>query len=312
MKRAMTLVLAWKISLLLAAAPAVGQSRVLVVDDDGTDCPNREHASIQAAVDAAMPGATILVCAGTYFERVEIMKNGLTLRAIGAPEEVVIDADLLGHGIRIANATGVTVEGFTVRDGNDVDILLLDASDNVIRRNVTTAAAHDGIELVRSHRNRIEHNVAVDNPADNACGINIIAGSQDNLVRNNVLRNNEWGIQIAGATTTGNDIFHNWALDNRGNGIRNVGGASGTVIDGNRVFRNGLEPGPLTGATNAGIRIAAGTGIVVVRNHVFDNQSVDIRSDVPPGAATFENNHCVTSSPPGLCEHTNGKGKSGQ
>ncbi|MBI2072722.1 MAG: hypothetical protein HYT81_06775, partial [Gemmatimonadetes bacterium] len=54
--------------------------RTLVVDDDGADCPHAGYSTIQAAVDAADPGVTILVCAGTYNERVLITgeaKNGL-------------------------------------------------------------------------------------------------------------------------------------------------------------------------------------------------------------------------------------------
>ena len=39
--------------------------------------------SIQAAVDAASPGDTILVTPGTYRESVRIVTDGLTLRAHG-------------------------------------------------------------------------------------------------------------------------------------------------------------------------------------------------------------------------------------
>ena len=39
--------------------------------------------SIQAAVDAASPGDTIVVRAGEYYESVTIRKDGLTLRAQG-------------------------------------------------------------------------------------------------------------------------------------------------------------------------------------------------------------------------------------
>jgi hypothetical protein len=118
------------------------------------------------------------------------------------------------------------------------------------------------------------------------------------------LVNNEWGIQIGASND--NVIFDNDAIGNRGNGIRNVGGASNTVIDGNRVFRNGFSPSLLTDGTNAGIRLASGTGLVVARNHAFDNATVDIRLDA--ATATFADNHCNTSLPDGLCAHTEGEG----
>jgi hypothetical protein len=110
---------------------------------------------------------------------------------------------------------------------------------------------------------------------------------------------------LARSTTLDNEIFKNEALHNRGNGIRNINFASGTIIEDNRAFRNGLTPGPLTGAFASGIRIESGTRISVLRNHAFDNLLVDLRNDA--GVATFENNHCRTSSPPGLCEHTEGE-----
>jgi hypothetical protein len=291
---------------------ASGGNKVLVVDNDLADCPNADFTSIQAAVAAADEGSTILVCAGTYREQVTITKSELRLLANGKPGDVVLDG--LGAPARFAGfflnaAHDNLIEGFVLRNYHEASILLVRSERNKIRKNVTTAADHDGIQLnVSSNDNIIEHNVVRDNFAVNACGVNVAGGSQRNVVRHNLATNNEWGIQIIGAATLDNEIFHNEALDNRGNGIRNVNLASGTIIEGNRAFRNGLTPNPVTtGTTAAGIRIGSGTGIVVRRNHAFDNVFFDLRNDF--GVATFDNNHCRTSSPPGLCEHTEGASK---
>ena len=303
MKRVLTLIAVFAVTLLLGT-PSVAGTTVWVVDNDRADCPKADFTTIQAAVTAAAAGDTILVCAGTYHERVSITTSGLTLRAKGAPGDVVIDADLLGHGIRITGANGVTIEGFTVREGHDNDIFLVNANANTIRKNILTAAVHDPLELFNSDDNLIEQNLSIDNLGVNACGIFLAGGSDRNVVRHNTLINNEWGIQIGGSND--NVIFENDAVGNRGNGIRNVGNASGTVIDGNRVFDNGLTPGPLTDGTNAGIRLMSGTGLLVARNHAFGNLAVDIRQEA--ATATFDNNHCDTSSPPGLCAHDEGEG----
>jgi len=272
----------------------------IVVDDDRADCPEADFTSIQAAVAAAAPGAKIVVCAGTYHEQVTVPKNGLKILAEGERGEVVVDAHGHDFGFLVVDASGVTIEGFRVEHAHEADIALARATSTRVRKNITTAAGHDGIELFTSEDNLIEENVSVDNLAQNACGIDVTAGSKRNVVRENLLVNNEWGIQIFGATTLDNVILENRALRNRGNGIRNVGGASGTVIEENRAFRNGLAPGALTGTTAAGIRIGSGAGIVVRENSAFDNLLVDLRSD-PTAAATFEENRCRTSSPPGLC-----------
>ena len=68
----------------LALSPSAHASSTrLVVDDDGRGVPGNCDANqpaftrIQAAVDAAHPGATIHVCAGTYDEQVVVKKANL-------------------------------------------------------------------------------------------------------------------------------------------------------------------------------------------------------------------------------------------
>jgi nitrous oxidase accessory protein NosD len=96
--------------------------------------------SIQKAVDAAHPGDTVVVKAGTYTESVGIQKDGLTLRADGtvtikppatpggcsAPgEEIgicVVPADIQDDGSYTNRVRNVTVTGFRVEgfQGNGV------------------------------------------------------------------------------------------------------------------------------------------------------------------------------------------------
>ena len=301
---------------LVSAHRQSGGGGSLVVDDDRKDCRRADYTTIQAAVDAAEPGSQILVCAGTYHEQVLIRKNGLRLFAKGKPGRVVLDGrdeHAMLAGFLLENAHGNLIEGFLVRRYHEAGIWLRPLADqpttgssrNTIRRNVTTGAGHDGIQLLASNDNVIEHNVVVDHLAPNGCGVNVFAGSARNVVRHNRLVNNEWGIQIAGGTTLDNVISENKAFGNRGNGIRNIG-ASGTTIEENRAFGNGFAPSILTDPddaanTAAGIRIASGSGIVVRDNRAARNLLVDLLKEAA-AAATFEDNDCKTSSPLGLCE----------
>jgi parallel beta-helix repeat protein len=271
--------------------PQKGGKHVLVVDDDKAQCKKADFTTIQAAVTAAAPQTTILVCAGTYHESVTITKNDLRIRAKGAPGAVVLDGvgETLLAGFYIQNASGILIRGFRIQDFHEAGILLDNGDGNRIRKNATTGAHHDGIELrLGSSDNRIEHNLAIDNLASNACGIQVRdAGSTGNVVRHNRLINNNWGIRV-GLAATGNVLFHNRSANNRAFGILNFSGANGTSIRGNRAFGN-----------PTGIAVQGSTGVTVARNHAFGN-TLDLQWD-GAGTNTFKNNHCNTSAPPGLC-----------
>lgn len=284
-----------------------GGEGTLVVDDNAEDCPNADFDTIQDAVDAADPNTTILVCAGTYNERVVITgaeKEGLRVLAKGAPDTVVLDGDnpspLLpgNHAFHLLEVSGVLIEGFTVREYFE-NIKLTNSSGNRIRKNRTTAAGHDGIILDNSADNIIEHNVSFDNLGGNACGINLVLGSTGNLVRHNVLQNNNWGIRII-AGSTDNRVFGNESRDNRSHGIQNANippflpPSSGNGIENNRIENNPI-----------GIEILSSEA-TVARNRVFNN-TVDL---VDGGTNNeFVNNHCHTSNPDGLCAHSGGASK---
>jgi parallel beta-helix repeat protein len=301
---------------LLADRQSAGGS-TLVVDEDRADCRDADFTSIQAAVDAAAAGATIIVCAGTYHEWVVIGKSELRLIATGKPGDVVLDGqDIAGSACSPTSTTAVQCAGFELRDAHDNLIegfmvrryweagiwLRLGSSGNTIRNNVTTESPHhDGIQLQNSPGNVIEHNTSFANvtPNLNACGINVGgAASVGNIVRQNEVFENDFGIQVAGGAGD-NVVFNNESHDNRQFGIRNVGTSNGTMIEENRVLDN----------TGPGIALLLGppTGVIVARNKAFGN-TLDLSGGIP-GAAVFENNHCRTSVPSGLCEHTEGESK---
>jgi parallel beta-helix repeat protein len=286
---------------------------VLTVDNDLADCPRADFTTIQEAVNAAEPGTTILVCAGVYHEWVVITTNELRLLAKGQPGEVVLDGQNVAGtnctptsplafqcaGFELRNAHNSLIEGFLVRRYWETGIWLrLGSSGNTIRKNVTTETPHhDGIQLQNSPQNVIEHNTSFANfaPANNACGINVQgAGSVGNIVRQNKTFANDFGIQVSAGGATNNRVFDNDIHDNRRFGIRNVAGTNGTEIANNRVLDN----------TGPGIAVLAGTGLTVARNKAFNN-APDLQDLVVVGN-TYENNHCRTSVPDGLCTHTEG------
>src|SRR6266850_6361261 len=101
------------------ADPPGDGPNMLIVDDDGADCPNAAFTSIQAAVDAAGPGDQIKVCPGTYQEQVRIGpgKNGLLLFS-QVPLQAIIKAPLVmtqpNSIVLVDGADDVTIRQFTI------------------------------------------------------------------------------------------------------------------------------------------------------------------------------------------------------
>jgi len=136
--------------------------------------------SIQAAVDAARPGDTILV-KGRHRENVAITTDRITLRGLGAvlepaavpvqnacldpsaPEDVtgicVLGDVNFDTGEVIREIRDVTVSGFTIRGFSD-GIVALGAHDATFKRNVATGNAEYGITAFASTGTRMLFNRA--------------------------------------------------------------------------------------------------------------------------------------------------------
>jgi hypothetical protein len=244
-----------------------------------------DYPTIQAAVDAAGEGDTILVAPGVYSEHVVVSKSGLTLRGAGpvSPaerpsasegENVVLDGTELGGvgiGIHVLGASaaepviGVEVTRFEVRN---------------FERGITVQWAAEA---------RVSHNYVHDNldkaaPAvlGDGFGIELTSVWASDVGHNRISGNGFGGVRIGGAPgSTDNTVHHNRIVDNGsdaclvcGNGVGiNVTGASNN----NRVLFN-----EILGTNGRGVVIqrplaqAPITGILVAHNRVHGNQRAGI------------------------------------
>ena len=105
---------------LAARAQLPDPALTLTVDDDGMQC-FASFTSIQAAVDVAPSGSTILVCDGTYVEQVVINNKTLTLQASADPtQHAIVQAPLMMTDpkaiIRVTGplAMNVTIDGLII------------------------------------------------------------------------------------------------------------------------------------------------------------------------------------------------------
>ena len=76
-----------------------------------------DAATIQAGIDSAAAGDTVLVAPGTYSENV-IMKSGVVLRSEAGAGSTTIDGGGIDAVVTFDGASETGIEGFALRHGN--------------------------------------------------------------------------------------------------------------------------------------------------------------------------------------------------
>ena len=208
------------------------------------------YTTIQAAINDACPGDTILVQSGTYYEKVVVNKT-LTLQGVGSP---VVDAGGLGNAFTLS-APNCTLQGFVARNsGSNYGGIVAVSSGNTISGN-TASGSRYGIHLASSSGNTITGNTASGNIVN---GIDLYQSTGNNISGNTVTGNSYRGIVIY--FSNGNTISGNTASGNPDSGIFLQSANSNTVMD-NRA----------TGS-NYGIKLfSGGSSNSILRNTVTGN-----------------------------------------
>lgn len=142
------------------------------MDDD----EHADFASIQAAVDAASPGATIIVRNGTYTENVDV-DRAVTILSESGPEYTEVRAVNPKDSVFFVTADSVNISGFSVRG----------ASELVSPYSYPTG----GIWLYEVRDCNISGNVL----SNNYCGLYVTVSENCTMERNRAESNN-YGIYI--------------------------------------------------------------------------------------------------------------------
>ena len=226
------------------------------------------YATIQAALDAAVTGDTIVVRPGAYFENIDFLGKNVVLRSEAGADYTTIEGRQAGSVVTFQSGEGpgAVLEGFNIANGSGtVDshnrtrgggIYCVNGSSPVIRNNVISANFADiggGISIDESSLSIID-NVIKNNRADNpqnsmsGGGGGIHCRRSSALVQGNVIEGNitlGWSAFGGGfrgwyASAT---IIDNLFEDNRaysgGALALDVDGAAGpSLVEGNRFFGN--------------------------------------------------------------------------
>lgn len=264
----------------------------------------QNHKSIQAAIDAAKSGDTVLVAAGTYRERVRL-KESVTLRSAGddakgkvglkRAEATILDGGGKdGEGPGVAMAEGSTLDGFTVMN----------------------VGVYDEAEWNKHHATQGNEQAHEHIGQPGTAGISAI-GVTCTITNNIVHHIGYTGIAIQGVEgkRCSPSVLRNVTFRNMGGGIGSMRGST-AVIEENVCFQNfyagiGHEGSSPLVVNNdcyenirAGIGISEGSKPVVRGNRCYHNRRAGI--GIRTGAETspvVEENDCHHNDMAGIgCE----------
>ena len=206
----------------------------LVVNDDFSSNVPPHFVRIRDALNEAESGYTILICAGEYYEHLEIEKDDLHLIGEG-PDVTIVDgrAPKKGTIFEIKEADRIEIEGLTIRNGSN------------------------GIEAKKTSGHSFHNNVF----RDNEHGIELEKTSGVTISGNEFIGNKD-GIEIEeSASSAGHSITKNHFSGNR-RGIV-LEDADGVLIE-----MNTISTGKIEGTH--GILLESSNGNSIVGNQISD------------------------------------------
>jgi parallel beta-helix repeat protein len=296
---------------LAQVAPAAAQeSPAIIVDRDEVECPDADFNSIQEAVAAAPPGATIRVCPDVYNEEVTVDKP-LTLKGTGhggnanglcftpsTPDprhDSILDGQNVLQSGFIVESDGVIIDGFVIQN-YEIGITTMPPDPNVsselrsalaaggytgfsrlnpVALSVTAAKAGRGPKFSRL---RISDNMVQDNLFIGLFLQNVSENLEDvSVVTHNCFRTNLdvppelLEKQFAGVLSLGN--LENASIDNNGFLRHSIVGAG--LLD--LVAEPGSAPASVTIAHNqsredfVSYGFQGSTGVTMTYNQSFGN-----------------------------------------
>jgi len=285
---------------LLLVVASIAQAAILRVPED--------YASIQAAINAAVDGDTVLVNNGTYYENIDFLGKAITVQSVNGASSTTIDGN--ANGTVVSFVSGETpnsvLDGFTITNGTGWSgggIYCSSASPtitNCVITGNTAGSGGGGLYLIAS--NATLTNCVISNntggyygPGGLGCGDGSVVTVTNCVITSNTAGRYGGGIDCGGNGGASSTLYiSNSTISNNhapwtGGGLFLSGGASiyvtNCIINGNS---SGMDGGAIkvwynvnativnstivdntAGSYSGGIFIDSGAGTVAVINSIL-------------------------------------------
>jgi hypothetical protein len=225
-----------------------------------------DQPTIQAAINIAKNGDTVLVAAGTYFENINFSGKAITVKSSGGNKVTIIDGGHLNPVVTFSTneSPKSRLQGFTIQNGMNNSgfggggIVISNASPvvtgNIITHN-TAANGGGGISLNGSSAvvqgNTISFNSQSPGFSGGVGGGGIEIGGGSAQIIGNVVQNNTWGSGSGGGIT----LF-----------------GAGPVLR-NNVIKGNVATGVSPYSQGGGIWIVNSSDALIVQNLIYNNSA---------------------------------------
>jgi YD repeat-containing protein len=275
-----------------------------------------DQATIQAAINAANNGDTVLVSDGTYQENINFNGKAITLSSVNGPSTTIIDGGAIDSVVtfRTGEGSNSVLNGFTIRNGfsnfnkpnfgEGGGIFIGSASPTVTNNVITKNQGCDGAGIFTSSGGPLIQGNVISNNSQAGCaggngggGIGVLGSSGLRIIGNTIVDNSNTdsgvggggiGMNGAGAPLIQGNIISGNNGGTQGGGIGIVNDASPQIV--NNLFIHN------TASSGGGLWWLVPTstpGILLLNNTIADNsatQGSGIFADGFDSDAIFQNN----------------------
>lgn len=220
-----------------------------------------DQPTIQAAINAAANGDTVLVSDGTYQENLDFKGKAITVTSVNGPSVTTIDGGGMGTVVTFQTSEGANsvLNGFKITNGFSTSqaagIFINNASPTITNNTITANKGCQGIGITVSFGGALVQGNTISSNTQSGCtggsggGILVNGASSGTRIIGNVIINNSLpsaggGISLfaAGAPLIQNNIILGNNGGNQGGGITIADDASPQIVN-NLIIRNTATDG---------------------------------------------------------------------